>query len=200
MLAPVAALLLTLAGVQPASAQQVDVGGTISDFYVAYGNGNFVGGGPMVTVHFNERHAMQVVTDLRYRRFENARSVTGLYSVQYRRTFHRAASPTSFFLTAGAVGGVSWARVSGFSYIDTGHYEDGKWIASGPTGVGWETQSRFRMTPPWVPVLGAGIERNITKRVALRADATSAVGPYGAIGVRVSAGAVVQLKKMGSGF
>jgi hypothetical protein len=195
ILSSVLAVLLLLTGASSASAQQVDIGATMADFYVAYGNGNFVGGGPIVTVHFHEKHAVQAAIDLRYRRWESSRSLTGIYSVQYRHTFQDAASATRFFLTAGAVGGVSWSRVSGYSYIETGHYEGDRWVSSGPTGVGWETRSRISMTPPWVPMFGAGIEHSITKRVALRADAATAVAAYGAVGARFSAGAVVNFRR-----
>ena len=47
-----------------------------------------------------------------------------------------------------------------------------------------------------VPIVGAGVEHNGTRRLALRADAAAAVGPYGALGARIAAGAVV---KIGSG-
>jgi hypothetical protein len=188
--------LLLLAGASSASAQQVDAGATVSDFYAAYDYGNFIGGGPLLTIHFTDRHAVQASLDLRYRRWESSRSVTGIYAVQYRHTFQPASSVTRYFVTAGLVGGVSWSRVSGYSYIDTGHYEDGRWVSSGPTGVGWETRSRISMTPPWVPMFGAGLEHNITKRIALRADAATALAVYGAIGARFSAGAVVNFRRV----
>ena len=187
------AALLLVAGAGSAQAQQVDIGASASTFAVAYGNGTFAGAGPMVTVHFNEKHAVQVVTDLRYQHTPYSTGVNGIYSVQYRRTFARAAAPTKFFLTAGAVGGGGWHRVEGFTYIDAGHYENGKWVAGTLEGTGYKAMSRFSLTPPWVPVVGAGIERDVTSRIAVRADVTGAFGPYGALGVRASAGAIVRL-------
>lgn len=80
------AAALLLAGPASASAQRVDVGGSASTFHVGYGNGTFVGAGPLVTYHFNDRHALQLVTDLRYQHTPYSVGVNGIYSVQYRRT------------------------------------------------------------------------------------------------------------------
>lgn len=192
--------LVVLAAATPAHAQRrVEVGASASTFHVGYGNGTFVGAGPLVTLHFNDRHAVQLVTDLRYQHNLNSIGVNGIYSVQYRRTFKRAGAPTAFFLTAGTVGGGGWHRTEGFEYIDAGHYEGGKWVPGTAQGVGWESRSRFYLTPPWVPVVGAGIERDLNTRVALRGDVTAAVGPYGAMGVRGSIGAIVRLGSNKSG-
>jgi hypothetical protein len=184
-----------LAGAGSASAQNIDLGGSASAFYVRYGNGTFVGAGPLVTYHFNDKHAIQLVTDLRYRHTAQAIGVHGIYSVQYRRTLKRAGSPTAFFLTAGGVGGGGIHRVEGFEYIDAGHYEDGKWVPGTAQGVGWEKRTSVSLSVPWVPVVGAGIEHDITPRVAIRADATAALGPYGAMGARASGGFIVRLGK-----
>lgn len=194
----VIAAALLVAGPATASAQRIDVGGSASTLHVPYGEATFVSAGPLVTYHFNDRHALQVATDLRYQHTTHSVGINGIYSVQYRRTFKREGAPTALFLTAGGVGGGGWHRVEGFSYIDAGRYEGDKWVPGTAQGVGWETRSRFSLTPPWVPVVGAGIERDITPRVALRGDVTAAIGPHGPLwlmGVRGSAGAIVRLGK-----
>jgi hypothetical protein len=192
--------LFVLAAATPAHAQRrVEVGASASTLHVVYGHDTFVNAGPTVTVHFNDRHAVHVGVDLSYRSHLDSAGVNGLYSVQYRRSF-RAGSPTRLFLTAGGVGGVGFHHIEGFKYIDTGHYENGVWVPNpnGPTGVGVESRNRFTISPPWVPVVGAGIERSVTPRVSLRGEVTAAVGPFGVMGImgaRASGGVVVRLGK-----
>jgi hypothetical protein len=196
--AAVLTALLVLAAATPAHAQRrVEVGASASTLHVVYGQDTFVTAGPTVTVHFNDRHALQVGMDVSYRRYDRSAGLGGLYSLQYRRSF-RAGMPTRFFLTAGGVGGVGFHHIEGFQYIDTGHYENGVWVPNpnGPTGVGVESRNDFNLTPPWVPVIGAGVERSLTTRVSLRGEVTAAVGPFGVMGImgaRASGGVVVRL-------
>jgi hypothetical protein len=191
-----AALLISIAS--PAPAQTVDIGGGVSKTKVFYEGDDYVSVGPTVTVHLAGPHAIQLLTDINVRRWDYQGNPTyldvrGIYFIQYRYTIGAPDRRVAFSVAIGTAGGVERHRTSAFTYTEHGHYEQGTWVESAPVTRDFPAVTRWSVGLPIVPAIGFGMEVKATRRIAVRADLSVAVGPYLVAASRAAAGVVVHL-------
>ncbi len=186
---------------RPSRAQGIDLGGNVSAMGIASIEGaghSPVLAGPAITFRFSRKHAIQVTTDLFHESYGAGSSgtrLTAICTLQYRHTFSTRNPNLVTFFTIGTAGGASWQHSDAYTYTQNGSWVQGKFVPGELKTFTVPARSHVDGIPPLVPVAGWGIERTVSRRVALRGDITGAILPYYAVGFRGSVGMVVRFGK-----
>jgi hypothetical protein len=178
----------------PATPTRMEVGGSVTFIQT------LTTGSPRFTLNFNARHAIQTGADFRFYQSSYSRETSAMYTVEYRYTLPVSLRATRIFMTAGALGMLEWshqnaytARSSGFTYTNI----SGEKVTVAPSEYTFPAYSDFDWVPPVYPIVGAGFEHRLNRRLLVRADAQVIV-PFDDefyLVPRVSVGLVVSLGK-----
>lgn len=178
---------------RPAHAQTLDIGAALSTYRIADGGASGVYGGPVVTIHFSDRHALQLTADASTYRSPYSSTLDVLYAVRYRHTLAHPTPRVALFVAAGTLGGFSRHHTKTTTYTNAGHFEHGVFVPGDPTSFTIPAQTHYDFAPPWVPLVGVGTEIELDHHMAFTAELSGLVGWYYMFGVRASAGLVVRL-------
>lgn len=199
--APFFVLLGLLGSAAPASAQNAApapppvVGGSVSIVTTGH-DFDFLGGGTVIVLPSSRASALQLTFDLRPSRFTDGIEIDSIYTVQYRRTLGADADQPRVYLTMGAAGAITYSHFRASSYFTPERAKgvSATGVVTSTTPAHWTdvpARTRFRMSPPMLPVAGVGLVGPANRRVGFQADVTASVWP--GFACRLSAAVTVAL-------
>ena len=164
-------------------ARSVRIGSSLDAFgvWTGFGGGGLAFADVRVGFPFARRFTLESFASIPRKEYE---SFFGVYGFQVKQRVVRASSQTrEVFATYGGIGVYEHTRAHEWRYT----------TSAGRTDV-YTTPSHTFVSPPLMPMVGAGVEQWLSDRFAIRFDGQGIVWPYPvAVIGRVSAGVSVAL-------
>jgi hypothetical protein len=163
---------------QTVASRNVEIGAGVGSAVTWFLGGRSLPGGDLrITVPTGRRHAIEgfirltpVVND----------ATTGFYGLLMKRTVGRETRPdVENVFSFGVVGGFA-------------HYQEGEY-RNPSTGV---THSRTLITPPYIGLIGGGVQRRLAPRLAVRLETQVIMAIILPVGVRVATSVSVPLGRI----
>jgi hypothetical protein len=175
-------LVAASAGAQPVSENNIEVGGGLGGV-VSWWIPPQPGGDVRVTFPINRRFAIDALVAMAPARDG---ATYGLYGALVRqRMVRRATRDVQPFVSYGVVG------IFGRRHVDEYRYRD----AAGATVVMPEYNDTV-VSPPFIGMLGGGVERRVHARLSVRAEAQMVMALVLPVGVRIAAGVSVSVGRL----
>jgi len=182
LLVAAALLMAASAGAQPVGGNNIEIGGGIGGL-MSWWIDPRPGADVRVTFPLNRRFAVETLAAISP--MQNQETY-GLYGVLVRqRIGARTASQVQPFLSYGAIGVFARTHEDEYRYI----------TATGATVVRPAYDDTY-VTPPFLGMIGGGLERRVFPRLSVRVEAQAMVALVVPVAVRVAAGVSVPIGRL----
>ena len=175
-------LVAASAGAQPAGGNNIEVGGGLGGL-VSWWTRPLPGGDLRVTFPVNHRFAIDALVAMTPTQDKETYGIYG--AIVKQRIGARAASDLQPFVSYGVIGVFTRTHVDEYRYT----------TAAGATVVSPGYDDTF-VSPPFIGMLGGGVERRVHRRLSVRVEAQAVMALVVPIGVRMAAGVSVPIGRL----
>ena len=167
----------------PTVRRAVEVGASVDGFgaVTSFGGGGLAFANVRAGVPLARRFSLEAFVAVPRK---DSGSFIGVYGIQVKQRLVRASSATrEVFATYGGIG----------LYEHT-PAQEGRYTTSAGRTMAYRTEASTFVSPPLLPMIGAGLQQRLSNRVGVRVEAQGFPWPYPvAVVVRVSAGVSIAL-------